>query len=117
MDQVPVTQPIELDRLAVGRSLGIEDIQDMERHQNRIDKIIDWAKMKGATSQDDYVIELNHLRNKIGSPTIFDLSVYINLEMEHLQEEAALKDLQAKHDAREGKLKKFEKRDDKGRFL
>ena len=111
----------QLDRLAIGRSLHIEDIQDMERHQNRLDRIIEWAKLKGAKSQNDYIAELAHLRTKIGNPSIFDVSVYVNIEMEHLATERQLNELTQKKAESEARLKKFEmpktQRNEKGQFV
>lgn len=110
----------QLDRLAVGRSLNIEDIQDMERHQNRLDNIIDWAKAKGAKSREDYIAELAHLRTKIGNPSIFDVSVYVGLEMEHMATEKQFNVLAQKKAESEARLKKFEvtkTRNEKGQFI
>ncbi len=117
-ETIETQKPNDLDRLAVGRSLGIQDIQDMERHQNRLDRIIEWAQAKGAKNQSEYVAELAHLRNTIGSPTIFDLTVYLNLEMEHMATEKAKTELEAKSQAVSSQLKKFQKtqRNDKGQY-
>ena len=116
MTEVPITEEDSksLDRLAIGRSLQIEDIEDMERHQGRLDKIIEWAEMKGAKNRDDYIAELAHLRTKIGNPSIFDLSVYVSLEMEHMATEKALDALKRKKEKSEERLKKFDHTQEKG---
>lgn len=103
--------------MAIGRSLGIDDIVDMERHQSKLDKVIEWAKLRGAESTDDYIAELAGLRNRIGNPTIFDLNVYLSIEMERMQTAEAKQMLDEKEKKLDGKLRKFEKRDEKGRYL
>lgn len=117
MDDTLSTTPSDLDRLAVGRSLQIEDFSDMEKHQNRLDRIIEWAQMKGAKDTTGYLAELASLRNRIGNPSIYDLSAYLQVEMEDMQLKQQRKTLDEKEAKTQATLRKFEKRDDKGRFL
>lgn len=122
MTDIPVTgeDVKSLDRLAIGRSLKIEDIEDMERHQNRLDRILDWSKMKGGQTRDDHIANLAELRNRIGNPSVFDLTVYIDLEMEHMGKMKMKEEIEKGIQDSESRLKKFEvpkvSRNEKGQF-
>lgn len=86
----------DIDRLMVARALRMDNVDEMKKHERRIDKILLWAKDKGATSEVDLLSELAQLRNKMGNPTIYDISVYIGLENQRREAEKALQDINSK---------------------
>lgn len=83
-------------KLAIARILRIEKINDIHHQSDRLDKIIDWAKGKGALNKTDISVELTHLRNRLGNPTIYELIAYIGLENERNSLENRQKDIREK---------------------
>lgn len=72
----------KLDRLQIARALRLDSLKDMEKHAHRLDKLAAWARSKGAKNEVDVTAEIASLRNRLGSPTIHDLLVYISLQSE-----------------------------------
>lgn len=99
---VPPTMPDDIDRLTIARALRIENLSEMKDHQRRFDKILQWAHEKGAKSEVDLLGEISSLRNRLGNPTIYDISVYVGLELEKM----ALTKQQQEVDSKMGKFKK-----------
>lgn len=99
---VAPAMPDDIDRLTIARALRIENLSEMKEHQRRFDKILKWAHEKGAKSEVDLLGEISSLRNRLGNPTIYDISVYVGLELEKM----ALMKHQAEVDS---KISKFQK--------
>jgi hypothetical protein len=94
-DKVDPIEDDSLEQLAVARSLRIEKLDDIKVHRNRLQRIVEWAKAQGAKTQVDIAAEVNGLKNRLGNPSIYDVSAYVILDGD-------------KQDI-EKKLKKFEK--------
>lgn len=86
--------PDDLDRVFLARALNMDKLDDMKDHERRLDKILLWAKEKGAKTEVDLMAEINGLRNRLGNPNIYAISVYVGLEMQKIaleKQEAELK--------------------------
>ena len=49
----------DIDRLMVARALRMDNVDEMKKHERRIDKILLWAKDKGATSEVDLLFRIS----------------------------------------------------------
>lgn len=73
----------ELSRIAVAKALGFEKIHDLQKYSDQVQRLVEYAHMKGATDITGIISELNALRNEVGmSKTIHNLSVYAGLALE-----------------------------------
>jgi hypothetical protein len=86
----------ELEKLALARSLGLENIQDISKYDDQLSNLLEWAKTKGATSREDMVWQVRELSNmiggpRVGTPMIRHLSQYAYLEMEKIKIDNQLK--------------------------
>lgn len=79
------TQIIEEAELhAIAHSLGVDKLSEMKAHQDRLKRVYEWATLRGAKSLTDIVAEIQSLRSRVGSPNIYNLSVYAGLELERM---------------------------------
>lgn len=75
--------PADLDRLEVARRLGMEKLDTIKKHERRLDRLITWAKEKGAKDQLSVLAEISGLRRIAGrSASIYDLSLYAQMDSE-----------------------------------
>jgi len=95
MEPTPGVDASELDMLAVGRAMGMENLQQVKKNGTRLANIMTWARDRGANDQLGLVAEIKSLIHRLGSPSIHDLYVYTRLDMD-------------RRDA-EGKMRKMEK--------
>lgn len=92
VEQNPVEQttlmkehtPDDIDRIFLARALNMDKLDDIKDHERRLDKILLWAKEKGANTEVDLMAEINGLRNRLGNPNIYAISVYVGLEMQKI---------------------------------
>jgi hypothetical protein len=82
---MPPTAPDDMDRLTVARVLKMDKLDDIKTHERRLNNIIKWAHEKGAKTEVDFMAELSKLRNKLGNPSIFEMNVYVSLELEKMK--------------------------------
>lgn len=79
----------ELDRLAVARSLKLDNYSDIEKNQDRLDKIAAYARAKGAKTTDEIIAELAALKTLVGGrdPNIHEITPYVHLALERMSAE------------------------------
>lgn len=80
LEPTPGIDVRDLDMLAVGRALGMNNIEQVKKNELRVSYLIDWAKSKGANDQLGLVAEIKGLIHRLGSPSIHDLYVYTRLD-------------------------------------
>lgn len=89
------TQVVEEAELhAIAHSLGIDKMSEMKRFQDQLGRVYEWAKLRGASSLTEMVTEINSLRNRVGNPNIYNLSVYAGLELERMRLEGQMKKME-----------------------
>lgn len=76
---------------AIAHSLGVDKMSDIKAHQDRLRRVHEWATLRGAKSLTDIVAEIQSLRNRVGNPNIYNLSVYAGLELERMQLEQKMR--------------------------
>ena len=86
-------------KLAVGKALGITDLGEIDKNQHQIERLIEWAQMKGAKDDMDIVWSIKQLANRVGSPGLGNnwaqhLSTYAYLEMEKLKIDKQLREIE-----------------------
>jgi hypothetical protein len=64
--------------------------EDEKRHQSQIERIVQWAKAKGAKDDADAMWSIKQLANRVGSPKIGNnwvqhLGQYAYLDMERMK--------------------------------
>jgi len=91
IDAPPKFAMEEMEKVAAARALGLENFHDIKSYGRQIEKIVQWAKAMGAESRLDIVAEINGLRSRLGQKTIYDLSTYVQLDMERIEVENKLK--------------------------
>lgn len=89
----------DVERLGLGRSLGLDDLKQIEKYSHQLDRLIEWARMKGAQSREDIVWQVRQLRNVVGGPGIGNnyaqhLAQYAYLEMERMKIDAQMKEME-----------------------
>lgn len=99
-EDLGIPQDGELERLALARSLGLENLRDISRYHNQLDRIVEWAKAKGAVSREDVVWQVRQLMTRVGGPSLGNnwaqhLSQYAYLEMERMKLDGQLKEFEA----------------------
>ena len=73
----------ELSKLAVAKALGFEKLQDLNKYSDQVQRLVDYANMKGAKDITGIISELNGLRNELGmSKNIYNLSVYAGMALQ-----------------------------------
>lgn len=73
----------ELSRLAVAKALGFDKIKDLDKYSDQVQRLIEYANVKGAKDITGIIGELNSLRNTVGmSKDIYNLSVYAGLAID-----------------------------------
>jgi len=76
-------EPSDIDRIQIGRRLGMENYDDITKNQTKIDRLIIWAKSKGAKNQIDMIGHINKLKRQLGgSATIYDIVLFAQLDAE-----------------------------------
>ena len=82
-DGLTVAGDDELSRLAVAKALGMEKIHDLQKYSDQVQRLVEYAHLKGATDITGIISELNQLRNEVGmSKDVRNLSVYAGLAIE-----------------------------------
>lgn len=87
-----IVQEAELH--AIAHSLGVDKLSEMKQFKDQLARVYEWAKLKGADSLSDMIVEINGLRSRVGNPNIFNLSVYAGLELERLRLEEKMKKME-----------------------
>ena len=87
----------DLNRLAVARSLDIDSFNKIKENRERIDQVIQWAKLRGAKNQTDLVIEIKQLKNILGSPNLMDMVVFTGLDIQRMETAKQMNKLIPKH--------------------
>lgn len=121
MDSVPATTTEDIERFTVAEALRLEKIDDIKANENNINRILEYAKAQGAKDKISLLAEIASLRNRLGNPTVGEMSAWAYLAMERnivAQERAKL---DAKENELKGTLEKLEtpksKRNEKGQFV
>lgn len=97
-DAVGIPADGELEKLALARSLGLENIGDISKYDDQLSNLLEWAKLKGATSREDMVWQIRELANmiggpRVGTPMVRNLSQYAYLEMEKIKIDKQMKEM------------------------
>jgi len=97
----PAPEVDELVKLHLARSVGLERQSDIVKYQDQIDRLMEWAREKGAKNKEEMVWQVRQLANRIGGPTIGTnwvrhLANYAYLEMEKLKIDKQLQELEGK---------------------
>lgn len=96
MQHIPSNE--ELERLMIARTLELEGKEEMIEHQDRIKKLQEYARARGASDISDIVNELRSLRNRLGhGANIHEMVVYANLEMNRLELQSKMDKMEATH--------------------
>lgn len=90
----------EFDKNAVAKALGFDKFSSIKKYNHQIERLIEWAKMKGAKDHIDIVDSIKKLANRVGSPPLGTniaqhLSTYAYLEMERLKIDKQLREMEA----------------------
>lgn len=73
----------ELSKIAVAKALGFDKVKDLTKYSDQVQRLVEYAHMKGATDITGIISQLNALRNELGmGKDIYNLSVYAGLAME-----------------------------------
>lgn len=93
----PVTD--EYERMSIGKAVGLKDFPEVRKYAHQIDRLMEWARVKGAKDSEDMVWQIRQLANRVGGPTIGNnwaqhLSTYAYLEMEKLKIDKQLKEIE-----------------------
>jgi len=73
----------ELSKIAVAKALGFEKVHDLQKYSDQVERLVEYANMKGATDITGIISQLNALRNELGmGKDIYNLSVYAGLALE-----------------------------------
>jgi hypothetical protein len=60
-----------------------KDLDEISHHNDRIDRILEFAKDRGANNYDEVLVELNWIRNRIGwHSDIHSVSAYAGFQLE-----------------------------------
>lgn len=86
-------------KMKVGEELGLKDFGDIKKNQHAVERIIEWARMKGAKDSSDLLWNVRQLANRVGSSPLGQslakhLSTYAYLEMERLKLDKELKNME-----------------------
>lgn len=96
----PVIENDDSEKLYLANSLGIKNLDEIRKNDLQIQRLVDWAKAKGATTREDIAWSIRQLAARVGTPAIGDgnikhLSVYAYLELERLKIDKQLKEMTA----------------------
>lgn len=88
----------EFNRNAVARLLNLDNLNDIKKNQDRIQRLIDWAQAKGAKDMQEILWNIKQLQNRSGSPSLGSdwpkhLSQIAYLEMERMKLDKDINDL------------------------
>jgi len=88
----------ELEKLSLARSLGMDNLKELSKYSDQLERLVEWAKLKGAKSREDVIWEVRQLANRVGGPSIGNnnvqhLSQYAYLEMERLKLDKQMKEM------------------------
>jgi hypothetical protein len=86
----------EAETHALAHSLGLENQSDIQKYQDQIGRIMEWAKLKGAQSLSDIIVEVKGLQNRVGDKNIFNVAVYAGLELERLRIDQKLRKMESR---------------------
>ena len=83
----------------VGQELGLKNLGEVKANQNSVERIMEWAREKGAATDAEIVTFIKELAGRVGSPTIGSnwakhLSTYAYLELDKLRIEKQLKNME-----------------------
>ena len=75
---------------AIASAVGLENSSEISKYAHQIERLNQWATMKGAKDTADKVWQIKQLANRIGGPTIGNnwakhLATYAFLEMERMK--------------------------------
>lgn len=91
----------ELVNVNLARSLGIDKLTKLNQYTNDLNRLAEWAKVKGAKDIPDIIWSVRSLAARIGSPSVGEnivthLSRYAFLELERLRLESEMKKFEVK---------------------
>lgn len=112
-----ITTTDDMERMNVAKALNLTDLDEIRDNEQHLTRLIEYAKGNGATDKITLLAEIAALRNRLGTPTIGEMAAWIYLENERKGIETRKQALEAEENKVNDTLRKFEKRDGKGRFL
>lgn len=88
----------ELEKIYLARNLGMENFDDMKKYQDQLERLIAWAREKGATSREDIAWQVKSLAGRVGGPQfgnniVQHLSQWAYLEMERNRLDRQMKEM------------------------
>lgn len=71
----------------IGHAIGLEMHSDIKKEQHALERLIEWANMKGAKDSSEIISHIKELANRVGASPLGgsiakNLSTYAYLEME-----------------------------------
>ena len=71
-------------RLAIARLFEIDDSEGILTNRSRLDRIINWARQRGAVDRGSIVAEVVQFRNMFGQPNIYNTGMLAHLDSERM---------------------------------
>lgn len=76
----------DFERSEIAHVFNIESKDGLKKHAERIDRMMEWARLKGAKDKYGIIAEINNLKSRIGGfRTLYDYSTYVYWEMERMK--------------------------------
>lgn len=73
----------ELSKIAVAKALGFDRVSELRKYSDQVQRLVEYAHMKGSKDITGIISQLNALRNEVGmNKSIYNLSVYAGLALE-----------------------------------
>lgn len=93
--EIPERTDIDkLDKIGLAKSLGLENFKEIDKYDEQLQRIINWAKTQGAKDQIDVLGLVKGLTTRLGDRSIRNLSTYVYLESQRLALEAKIRRLE-----------------------
>ncbi len=71
-------------RTAVARMFDMESKDDLLLNKDRLDRMITWARGRGAIDRIGVIAELTQFRNSFGRPSMYNMGMLIHLDNERM---------------------------------
>lgn len=88
-----------VDQYSLAKALGMDRLGEIDKYSHQLDRLKEWADMKGAKDNMDAVWMIKELANRVGGPPLGNnivqhLSQYAYLEMERMRLDKQLRQME-----------------------